>query len=687
MKLTVIEDLKKTKPKRRPDVLRKILARNVAFFKQRNPELGEALEGLGTGGFEIRINEEFLDIVEINTGHYAHPIGGLLEYIETVANWHHTGWIEKLEPVHRYTGEHEHGQLLKQFYETLHQALPQVSERMASGEIQLPRLPDGRRFSGSTVFLGALTGLHIVHYLNTTEVRDIFIIEPDLNKFALSCWFLDYAAIEKRFGRLVLHVGEDMPESPLDFLMNTSPVVAGIWLRLLPIYPSPLFDEVIARVNLRWRSIHEILVPFDREQRNLGYGAANLRAEFPILCKTPQLSENCRIAVVGSGPSLENDIPWLQANRDKLIVFAVHSSVRVLRQHGIEPDFQVTLDTELLPHLPKLQLDPEVPLICYYKIDPKAIESFKTVLMLPENGKANTVRFKRAITHTHPTSGNTALAAALFMQAPETYLLGLDMGFRAAEKSHAAGSWYDDAGGAGHEDAKLRDNVKIKANFEEAEGAIYTHSYYNISRMAMEDAVAALADGRKVYNLSDGAAIEGAAPRRSDDIELEANPSHKEDLLAIYDAFVRGRQEVWEPYQQSGAAVLQEMRENLLDALRMKHPTWRAYAQALDSAWDKASFLHVSRYPGDLRIEIFGGLLQDLLRDWLRVMAFTRTPAQFEAGYKGGIEQLKKTLDRLEWSDDLDFCCEPSADLISHEVQQSPLPLAGDGRGVEEQNG
>lgn len=668
MKMTVIEDLKKAKPKRRVDIVQKIHDRNIAFFKKRNLPLGEALEDMGTGGFELRFNDEFLDIIEQSTNQYAHSPGKLLEYIETVASWHHTGWIEKLEPVHRYTGEHEHGQLLKQFYEALHQALPQVSERMASGEIQLPRLPDGRRFSGSTVFLGALTGLHIVHYLNTTEVRDIFIIEPDLNKFALSCWFLDYAAIEKRFGRLVLHVGEGMPESPLDFLINTSPVVAGIWLRMLPIYPSPLFDELIARINLRWRSIHEILVPFDREQRNLGYGAANLRAEYPILCQTPQLSQNCRIAVVGSGPSLENDIPWLKANRNKLIVFAVHSSVRVLRKHGIKPDFQVTLDTELLPHLPKLQLDPEIPLICYYKIDPKAIEDFKTVLMVPENGKANVVRFKRSITHTHPTSGNTALAVALFMQAPETYLLGLDMGFRAAEKSHAAGSWYDDAGGAGHGDASSRDNVKIKTNFEESEGEIYTHSYYNLSRMAMEHAVAALAAERKVYNLSDGAAIKGAEPRRNSDIKLEASSSRKKDLLAIHGAFVRGRQEVWEPYTQQGAGVLQEMRKNLLDALKMKHPAWGAYAYALDSAWDKATILHMSHHPGDMRIEIFGGLLQDLLRDWLRVMAFTRTPAQFDTGYQAGIEQLNKALEGLKWPDDLDFQCESSADKAGGEA-------------------
>lgn len=655
MKLTVIEELKKAKPKKRLDILQKIHDRNVAFFKKRAPELGEALANMGTGGFVINFNAEFLDIYEQSTEQYAHPPGKLLEYIETVASWHHSGWIDKLEPAHIYTGEHEHGRLLKLFYEALHQALPQVPERMATGEIQLPRLPDGRRFSGSTVFLGALTGLHIVHYLNTTEVRDIFIIEPDPNKFALSCWFLDYSAIEKRFGRLVLHVGEDMPESPLDFLMNTSPVVAGIWLRMLPIYPCPYFDEVIARINLRWRAIHEIMVPFDRELRNLSYGAANLRAEQPILSKTPKLSKNARIAVVGSGPSLENDIPWLKANRSKLIVFAVHSSVRVLRKHGIKPDFQVTLDTELLPHLPKLQLDTDVPLICYYKVDPKAIEGFDTVLMLHEAGKANVVRFKHTISHTHPTSGNTALAAALYMQASETYLLGLDLGFRAAEKSHAAGSWYDDASGAGHADAQWRDKIRTRANFETSEGEILTHAYYNYSRHAMEVGIAAQAGERKVYNLSDGAFIQGAEPRRSDEIELPANRSRKKDIQAIQDAFIRGRADVWEPYEQSGAELLDEMRQKLLEELTLKQPTWLSYAQKLDSAWDLVFYRQAQQHPDDIRMEIYSALIQDIFRDWLRVQVFTRSPAQFGQGYALGMEQMKKALDELTWSSDLDF--------------------------------
>lgn len=669
MKLTVIEDLKKAKPKRRPDILHKIHARNMAFFKKRNPPLGEALGNMGTGGFNLRFNDEFLDIIELSTNHYAHTPGKLLEYIETVANWHHSGWVDKMEVLHRITGDHEHGQICYGFYTALLENLPQVPERMRTGIVQLPKMSDGRRFSGSTVFLGTLAGLHIVHYLNTTEVRDIFIIEPDIHKFALSCWFVDYSVLEKRFGRLVLHVGEDMPESPLDYLMSTSPVVAGVWLRMLKIYPSPYFDEVIARTNLRWRTIHEIIVPFDRELRNLGYGAANLRAGFPILSKVPQLSENCRIAVVGSGPSLENDIPWLLENRSKLILFAVHSSVRALRKHGITPDFQVTLDTELQEDLPKLQLDPEIPFIVYYKIDPKAIEGFKTVLMLQESNKANAVKFNTPFFYTHPTSGNTAVAAALFMRAKETYLLGLDFGFRDATRSHASGTWHDDDEGAGHGDAQWRENILTRANFETSDGEIFTHAYYNYSRFSVENALTSLTDERKVFNLSDGVRIQGAEPLRSSEIEVFPDyPERENDLLAIHGAFVS---EAWAPYQTSGAELLREMSETLLNWIETKKPDWLNFAKSLDTAWRAALQENFMRHPDDIRIEVYSRLIQDLLSDWMRVMAFTRTPAEFKIAYAAGLKQLKAVLEKLEWPAGIDFLAD--AKEMAPQAETEPL--------------
>lgn len=48
--------------------------------------------------------------------------------------------------------------------------------------------------------------------------------------------------------------------------------------------------------------------------------------------------------IAGAGPSLNDDITKIQANRDKFVVFAVNKSVKYLLQNGITPDFVVCLD-------------------------------------------------------------------------------------------------------------------------------------------------------------------------------------------------------------------------------------------------------------------------------------------------------------------------------------------------------
>ena len=48
--------------------------------------------------------------------------------------------------------------------------------------------------------------------------------------------------------------------------------------------------------------------------------------------------------IAGAGPSLNDNISYIQSNRDKFVIFAVNKTVRYLIQNGITPDFVVCLD-------------------------------------------------------------------------------------------------------------------------------------------------------------------------------------------------------------------------------------------------------------------------------------------------------------------------------------------------------
>jgi len=64
-------------------------------------------------------------------------------------------------------------------------------------------------------------------------------------------------------------------------------------------------------------------------------------------------------------------------------------------------------------------------------------------------------------------------------------------------------------------------------------------------------------------------------------------------------------------------------------------------------------------------MEIYSALIQDLFRDWLRVQVFTRSPAQFGLCYSAGMEQMKKVLDELAWTSDLDFQHEAGTEKVN----------------------
>lgn len=652
----ILNNLKQYNAKQRIRACERMHEKNIAFFARYNAQIADFLRQRGTGFYELHFTERGIEILDRERLNAYHPPGQLLEYSAQLAAPHHDGWIDKIAGRHIFRGNNEHGQTILRFVNGLYASVPGLPAQVAGKtEIHLPKLRDGRYYSGPVVFLGVFSALHVMHYLNKTVVRDIFIYEPDLDRFAVSCYFLDYAKIEETFGHILIHIGPEAPQNPIDMLINRAPVTAATWVRLLPAYADVDFSELVNRISLRWRALTEIFVPYDREIRNMLYGLRNLRAKLPVLYKRPQLSEKSTIAVVASGPSLNRDLEWLKANQDRLIIFCSISCIRVLKENGIRPDFQVTLDTEIdEPLFEQLQMDPDIPLIAYYKLDPAIAARFKTVLLVPEAGKANAVAFRQPITFTHPTTGNTMISVATWCRPAQLLIIGLDLGFRDARRSHVQGGWHDENEGIGHhEETGGRDHIAVRANFEESEGQILTLSYYNNARFHVQDALAVYYKDRKAYNLADGARIEGAEPKRHEEIELPEYPEKADDLAALQTAFGSG-DDIWLPYPRSGKVTRDELFEKLLGELDLgKQFSWPKWANALDQSWDRLVKQTLATSV-DYRFEAYSKLIYDLLGEWYRVAVLAGTEALSSQVYQKGLELIRETLRSLPWPEELD---------------------------------
>lgn len=648
--MNILAKLKKSNtPKKRHKLLLEQRERNITYFKKRDTQVAEFIENGGSARFEIDTSE-FIDIFDVKDEVFVYPQGGLLEYVEKLGNWHHSQWLDKLEMQHRYAPGIEHGDRIIRYLESLYTNTPYLSQRFHQGVVKLPKMKDGRRFSGTCAFVGIGAGLHIMHYLQGTLVRDMILIEPDIDYFILSCFFLDYTSIQKN-GRLVLHLGPDIPEQQVSALFSEAPITVAPWLRILPGYPSSDFDAYIQRFHLRWIALTEIFVPFDREVRNVVYGMENILAKKPVIANPPKLSDNSRVAVIGSGPSLENDLDWLKVNQDNLIIFSAHSATKVLLGHGIRPDFICSLDTEMPEDtLTKLKLDFSIPLLNYYKASPTFLDKFEEVYLVTELYKANPMRVKMGLIGTHPTTGNLAVATAVFSSPRQLFLLGLDLGFQDATKGHVKGFWSD-----ADELANTQTGL-AQANFSENQGKVFTQSYHDTARLGVEGSLSRRAATTEVFNLSDGVKIQGATPRRSRDIELAVYPEKSEDLATFKKSFSTNYKEVFEPYETKGEKILETLHDAIKEAMTMKKFDWREFCQRIDGAWIQASqkCSALASEPDD-RVEVFSMFIHDLLTEWYRLMILTQTPKESEALYHLGLERVLVAIQELEWPDSLDF--------------------------------
>jgi hypothetical protein len=653
----IIDELQRVNPKRRQTLIMRTHANNIAYFKKTNPDLAEFIELHGTGKFGISITDTSIEVFDRQTKQLYHPPGELFSYMSDLGSLHHTAWVDKMVIEHVWRGEGEHGKRIHSFLNGMYgEFAGLLRAKLKAGVVRLPSMKDGRHYSGPVVFLGIFTGLHIMYYLNRTAVRDVFLIEPDLDRFALSCFFLDYQHLENNLGRLLLHVGPNAPQFPIDNLIGLAPITAASWVRLLPAYPDGQFDDIINRVGLRWTSLLEIFVPIDREIKNLANGLQNIRAKLPLLHRAPNLSSDSVIAVVASGPSLDADLAWLKENRDRMIVFASISCVRVLRENGITPDFQCTLDTEIdEPLMEKLQLDPEVPLVAYYKIDPALAGRFKKTLLLHEDHKANAVRFLHSFGYTHPTTGNLMAAVAAWCKPSQLLFLGLDLGYRDPKLSHVQGGWHDDNAGSGHdEETADREHIPVVSNFTESEGEILTMSYYNVARGGVEMAIAPLVESCRILNLADGARIKGAQPLHSSTLTLPSYSGKRDDIQALEGGFSSEYNEIFEAYETPGRQLVDEMLESVMKKLEMPGDfRWPEFTIALDSAYSTMISDCISRHR-EFRIEVFGKLVMDLLCEWFRTLVLAEDPETVERVYRKGLKELRETLSTLPWPEELD---------------------------------
>jgi len=485
-----------------------LFAKNLNYFFNEIPEYYELIKNIKTRRFQITTENGF-NILDTETNSYFYPFENNKHLMQEVSELYANNPM-KNNLWDKYF-------LTKDLY-YYDDSFLKITSPIVNKIIDIAKNSDDftdgyyydKHFLYTTSIFGIGSGLHIEYLIENYDFQSLFIYEPEPEFFAISCYFVDWQkAFEKLQDRLYLFVRGKLDTKILKRFYD-SKVVTSNFLRLeFTTYNSPKIEEAkkefyLANISNKrgWGSFEDEMVGFKNHLKNIN-------KNIPILSKTSKI--NAPICVIANGASLENDIEWIKNNQENMIIISVGTSIRPLLKAGIHSDFHIEI--ERMPKLVEI-LKPSLEKYRGYFVGASVIDSehfkiAKKPLMFVRDASSATGISNYFLKFCSPMVGNTGFSFAAHL-SDEIYMCGFDVGFHKNKRIHASGSYYDDKD-------DIKEGSPVRGNFKDE---VLSDDLLNLSRQNLEMTIALLKP-KKVYNLSDGAFINGTIPKHSNEIQLK----------------------------------------------------------------------------------------------------------------------------------------------------------------------
>ena len=648
MPFNIIEKIRNAGVSERASIIKSQYEKNRAFFRKNFPEVDKFLNRT-ICPYRIDITAKFLDIVHDATGKRAHPEAGIDRLSEMLALPDNGVWTDLHEFItYLPRKSYQHCALLRQFNRQLLEIMPDLAARVNAGKVVCPVCVSGKIYSPPVIFLGVFHGLHIASYMARNEVSQVMLVEPEPERFMVSCYFLDYQALYESVARMLIVFDEAEYDSMFQAFFAWHKVSPQVWTRVLPGYASSCMGPTLQRIEAAHAVHLRNIRPFDVELKGLLNCARNLRRGLKILERAVELSSSATILVAGSGPSLEYDMKWIRDNQERMIIFAVHSAVKALVNSGIEPDFQFSVDIHLDNTIvQRLGLLRKKPLVTTCKVNKELVDVVDRVFLVEAENKVHPVKFSMFLQHIYPTTGNLAVAFAAFLKPARLILAGMDMGFRDNEKQHVSGGFFGEGSSSMNHDI-----FQVPPNFDDG-NKVLTNGLYNKGRLEIESVLEKLTEC-EVFNISDGARIKGAKAVNSEELMLSGYNEKEEDIATAISAFGSAKRGInWEQYSLSGKELIRQFKEISIKELGHPNRDMDIVSRRLDLFLEHIVRKMKNREGGQ-RVELFLKLLLDASAIFYRFLLFSKNDRERIDVYRKALNGFRDLINALEWPDELD---------------------------------
>jgi hypothetical protein len=407
------------------------------------------------------------------------------------------------------------------------------------------RIPELKTFYVTIMGIGL--GEHIVRMAEISECTVMYIVDLNIENLYYSLEFIDWEKLMdervEKGGQVRFLIGDNavalFNNIKAHIRWTNTPGLDG--MLLFQHYNNSVFTEILREVDKQSHLFLAGLGFYSDETKMLENTHMNLSGGTAhIYTRQDDQMTQYPCFIVGCGPSLDADLPYIKALSDKAIVISSGSALGPLLQAGITPDFQIEVENEgvlpIMKHVAEHHDIKDICLVTSTTVEPEIVEYFNRIIyhfrpaLTPygvfSDDPKNTIPFH------DPSVVNSSLGFAQDLGFREFYYFGCDMGTLDADQHHAKNSYHFT------DDAVLPDNdfcIPVRANFG---GELYTSTGLAWVKASLEMAMSQKGAGRSYYNCSDGAALERAIAKFAKSVKLptQDNPDFKiEFVRATYE--------------------------------------------------------------------------------------------------------------------------------------------------------
>jgi len=382
------------------------------------------------------------------------------------------------------------------------------------------------------IFIGVGLGGHILEIDKKIKGEEYFIIEDDLELFKLSLFKTPYYELSN--ATLFFSVGDGKKEFTnkfKDFLQNSFFRNKYLKYSLFPAHSQEKIKLIKNALSSQPFALFPYKTTLSKYIRTLRY----LKSEYRFLnlankFEQSQISTK-PLLIISAGPSLDTNMVWLKQNYKKFVILALSATLKTLCKHDIVPDIVTHLDgfEASLKHFENFDakgfLQNSIAVVGGFT-PPEALGYFapKNVYILEDHATFYNDGFNA---YTGPCVGSSSIMWATTMGFENIYLLGIDFAISKSGLSHSKEHQLTKTKYDTKDIQNLTSQISFRENFFEIKGnfkdKVYTTPLFYDSVLALQNTLKKLKkDTQKIYNLNDGAYLEGTIPTHCKDIDISS---------------------------------------------------------------------------------------------------------------------------------------------------------------------